>query len=84
MTPREAGAVSARPLRHLQGPPRRRTLLGLGGLAYLLLAARPATLIGFGAVAVGRALLEGGDAVKGVVDSDSDPTPCRSRSVSRW
>ncbi len=59
MTPREAGAVSARPRRHLQGPPRRRTLLGLGGLAYLLLAARPATLIGFGAVAVGRALLEG-------------------------
>jgi hypothetical protein len=59
MTPREPGAVSARTLRHLQGPPRRRTLLGLGGLAYLLLAARPAVLIGFGAVTVGRALLEG-------------------------
>jgi hypothetical protein len=47
MTPGEPGAVSAR------------TLLGLGGLAYLLLAARPAVLIGFGAVTVGRALLEG-------------------------
>jgi hypothetical protein len=46
-------------LRRLQGLPRKRTLLGLGGLAYLLLVARPGTLIGFGAVALGRALLEG-------------------------
>jgi len=52
-------SISERRLRHLQGPPRRRTLVGLGGLAYLLLAARPTTLISFGAVAVGRALLEG-------------------------
>ena len=51
--------ASPRRLRRLQGAPRHRTLLGLGGLAYLLLAARPTTLIGFGAVAVGRALLEG-------------------------
>ena len=51
--------ASARRLRHLQAPPRKRTLLGLGGLAYLLLAARPSALIGYGAVAVGRALLEG-------------------------
>jgi len=55
----ELGPKGAKNLRRLQGPPRRRTLLGLGGLAYLLLAARPTALIGFGAVAVGRALLEG-------------------------
>ena len=48
-----------RPLLQLNGPPRKRTLAGLGGLAYLLLAARPTTLIGFGAVALTRALLEG-------------------------
>lgn len=59
MTHLEPGTVSARTLRHLQGAPRRRTLLGLGGLAYLLLAARPTALVGFAAVAVGRALLEG-------------------------
>ena len=52
-------SAPARQLRRLQGVPRKRTLAGLGGLAYLLLAARPAALIGFGAVAVGRALLEG-------------------------
>ncbi|MEY2645879.1 MAG: hypothetical protein RLZZ124_699 [Cyanobacteriota bacterium] len=54
-----AGGSGSRRLLRLQGPPRRRTLLGLGGLAYLLLAGRPVTLLGFAAVALGRSLLEG-------------------------
>jgi len=49
----------SRRLRHLQGPPRARTLLGLGGLTVLLLAARPVALLGYGAVVLGRGLLEG-------------------------
>ena len=47
-----------RRLQHLQGWPRKRTLLGLSGLAYLLLATRPVAIVGFGLVAAGRSLLE--------------------------
>ena len=55
----ERGTATQRQLRRLQGPPRTRTLLGLGGLTYLLLAARPVTLLGYGALVLGRGLLEG-------------------------
>ncbi|MFM2158213.1 MAG: hypothetical protein RLZZ124_687 [Cyanobacteriota bacterium] len=48
-----------RRLRRLQGPPRKRTLLGLSGLALLLSSARPAVLVAYAGVAMGRALLEG-------------------------
>ena len=58
MTHRQ-GRTAPRRLVRLQGRPRTRTLIGLGGLTYLLLAARPVTVLGFGAVALARALLEG-------------------------
>ncbi|NDG75023.1 MAG: hypothetical protein EBX49_06745 [Synechococcaceae bacterium WB8_1B_136] len=43
----------------LQALPRKRTLLGLGALAYVLTAARPVALVGFGTVAAWRALAGG-------------------------
>jgi len=58
MTHRQGGTAPRRLVR-LQGRPRSRTLIGLGGLTYLLLVSRPVTVLGFGAVALGRALLEG-------------------------
>jgi len=52
-------AKPRRGLRRLQGTPRKRTLLGLGAMAYLLSVGRPVVLVGFGAVAIGRALTAG-------------------------
>jgi hypothetical protein len=54
---RRPPSCGGRQLRHLQGLPQAKTLLGLGGLAYLLLAARPVALFGYGAITLGRSLL---------------------------
>lgn len=47
-----------RQLLHLQGPPRKRTVMALSTLAYLWLM-RPTVLVGFGAVAACRTVFAG-------------------------